>query len=268
MKSLTIIIISVLLFYSSSFAANEEFPGRKLYLAVPYIELNDAYQQREQFVFVDVRSSYEYETLRIKGAVHIPLADKNFIEKMKALREKEGSKKIVVYCNGKTCMKSYKAASKCRKFNINNVVAYDAGVLDWAKTYPQEAVLLGESPIDPARLIDKARFKKHLITSRDFEHKVGAANTLVLDVRDPFQREGISIFVGKEERVSLDDKQAVERYLDKAKRENRTLLVYDAAGKQVRWLMYHIEQKGVASYYFMNGGAHSYFADLRKEFVQ
>ena len=267
MDRLLIILLSAFLCFAHTFAA-DEFPGRKLYLAVPYIELDDAYKRRQQVVFVDVRSGYEYQTLRIKGAIHIPLSDKKFIDKMKQLRSKHGGKAIVVYCNGKTCMKSYKAVTKCRLHNIGNVIAYDAGIMDWAKKYPAEAVLLGKSPINPANLISKSRFKKHLLDPDKFEERVATSNSLVLDVRDQFQREGISIFVGKEQRAPLDNQKLINQYVDQARRENRTLLVYDAAGKQVRWLMYHIEEKGVKSYYFMNGGAHAYFKNLRQQFVR
>ena len=263
-----ICLLGLLFYVTASAAAESEFPGRKLYLAVPYIELVDAFKRRNQSVFVDVRSAYEYQTLRIKGAINIPLADKKFIEKMKSLRLKERGKTMIVYCNGKTCMKSYKAVSKCRKYGIDNVIAYDAGIMDWAKQYPSESVLLGKSPIKPANLISKSRFKQHLISPEKFEEQVATSNALVLDVRDQFQREGISIFVGKERRASLDNQQVVERYLDQARRENRTLLVYDQAGKQVRWLMYHIEEKGVKSFYFMNGGAHAYYKNLRQQFVR
>lgn len=267
MNRLIIIFLSVFLFSANTIAA-DEFPGRKLYLAVPHIELDDAYKRRQQVVFVDVRSSYEYQTLRIKGALHIALSDKNFIDKMKQLRNKLGGKAIVVYCNGKTCMKSYKAVSKCRKYDISNVIAYDAGIMDWAKKYPAEAVLLNKTPINPANLISKSRFKKHLLVPDKFEERVATSSALVLDVRDQFQREGISIFVGKEQRAPLDNKKLIDKYLEQARRENRTLLVYDAAGKQVRWLMYHIQKKGVKSYYFMKGGAHAYYKNLRQQFVQ
>lgn len=268
MNRLITVVLIALLYGSVVHAAESEFPGRKLYLAVPHIELDDAYNRRNQVVFVDVRSRYEYQTLRIKGAINIPLADKKFIEKMKQLRSQQGNKPIVAYCNGKTCMKSYKAVTKCRNFDIGNVIAYDAGIMDWAKKYPAEAVLLGKSPINPRNLIEKSRFKKHLIPPDTFEERVAQGNALVLDVRDQFQREGISIFVGREQRVSLDDTRLVEKYLVQAKRENRPLLVYDQAGKQVRWLMYHIEEKGLKSYHFMKGGARAYFQNLRNQFVR
>lgn len=268
MNRFIIILLCCWLPGPGAFAANDEFPGRKLYLAVPYIELDDAYKRRNSVVFVDVRSDYEYRTLRIKGAINIPLADKNFIGKMQQLRGKEGGKPIIVYCNGKTCMKSYKAVTKCRQFSISNVIAYDAGVMDWARKYPAEAVLLGKTPINPANLISKSVFKKHLLAPDRFEELAATGNALVLDVRDQFQREGISIFVGKEQRAPLDNPALIDQYLEQAKIGKRTLLIYDQAGKQVRWLMYYIEEKGMRDYYFMDGGAHAYFQSLRQQFVR
>jgi len=53
----------------------------------------------------------------------------------------------------------------------------------------------------------------------------------------------------------------------KAKKEKKTLLIYDATGKQVRWLMYLIEDLGFKDYWFMKGGSNAYFAALRKQFL-
>lgn len=249
-------------------SAEADFPGRKLYIAVPVIELDDLYNKRKNVIIVDVRSAYEYQTLRIKGALNIPLSSTDYIERMKKLREKSAGRPIVVYCNGKTCLKSYKAVTKCRKYGIKNVVAYDAGMMDWARKYPAESVLLGKTPINPDRLISKTNFKKHLLSPKSFEERTARNNVLVLDVRDQFQREGISIFVGKERRATLDDQKQVDRFINQARRDDLTLLIYDQAGKQVRWLMYHLEDKGLRSYYFMEGGARAYYDELRKEFVR
>lgn len=262
------IILGLLLSAGPVISAEGDFPGRKLYLAVPVIELDDLHKKRKGVTIVDVRSSYEYQTLRIKDALNIPLSANDFVKRMKKLRAGAAGRPIVVYCNGKTCLKSYKAVSKCRKYGIKNVIAYDAGIMDWAKKYPAESVLLGKSPINPNRLISKANFRKHLLSPKKFEERVGHSNTLVLDVRDQFQREGISIFVGKEQRAPLDDQKTVDRFINQARREDRSLLIYDQAGKQVRWLMYHLEDKGLRSYYFMKGGARAYFDELRREFVR
>ncbi len=83
-----------------------------------------------------------------------------------------------------------------------------------------------------------------------------------------FQREGLSLFPGIDKQAYLDDKVALNRVISKAKSENKTLLIYDAAGKQVQWLMYYLEDQGLKNYGFMKGGASAYFANLRKEYVK
>jgi len=259
----------VCLVASASYAADieEEFPGRGLYPLVPVIELEDLQNQFNDVVVVDVRSQYEFETLRVKGAVNIPLSSPTFVEQMGKLRTND-ARPIVVYCNGKTCMKSYKAALKCSVNKIDNVLAFDAGIMDWARSYPENAVLLGRSPVDPNKLISQEEFKKHLLSPDQYGEQVATSSAIVLDVRDRFQREGLSLFVGRERRAYLDDTKTLERYIDKAKRENKTLLVHDAAGKQVRWLQYYLKDKGLSDFYFMEGGTSAYYEQMKKEFIR
>jgi len=253
---------------SLSYAADQvvEFPGRELYPLVPVIELQDLHRKFADVVMVDVRSQYEYDTLRIKGAVNVPLSSPTFVEQMRDLRAKD-HRPMVLYCNGKTCMKSYEAALKCSLNKIDDVLAYDAGVMDWARAYPQQAVLLGKSPVDTKKLISKQEFKRHLLSPDKYGEQVANSAAIVLDVRDRFQREGLSLFVGRERRAYLDDSKSLDRYIDKAKRENKKLLVHDAAGKQVVWLQYYLKEKGLKDYYFMDGGTSAYYDEMKKEFI-
>ena len=244
---------------------DSEFPGRPLYPEVSVIELDELFRRLDEVIVVDVRSSYEYETLRVKGAINIPLSSKTFVSRMRKLRMSD-TRPIVVYCNGKTCMKSYKAARKCAVNKIDNVHSYDAGIMDWARTYPEHAELLGRSPVNPKKLISKKEFKKHLLSPDAYGEQVASSPAIVLDVRDRFQREALSIYVGRERRAYLDDKKKLDSYISKAKREGKTLLVHDAAGKQVRWLQYYLKDKGLKSYYFMEGGVAAYYDQLKQEF--
>ena len=252
---------------SAAEGKNKEFPGRDLYPEVSFIELEDLFQKmkRKEVIVVDVRSSYEYQTLRIKDAINIPLASKTFVSEMRKLRVSD-NRPIVVYCNGKTCMKSYKAARKCDIEKIDNVTAYDAGIMDFAKSFPKDALLLGKVLNDPKKLISKENFTKHLIEPDKFGERIASTSDIVLDVRDRFQREGISIFVGREYRVSIDNTRRLDRYIEKAKKENKALLIYDAAGKQVRWLQYYLEDKGLKSYFFMKGGIGAYYKTIKSDF--
>jgi len=233
------------------------FPLRPQYIDVPVMETADLDKKSAAVYIVDVRSRYEYETLHIKDAILIPLSGKNFIEEVRALREKSADKPIVFYCNGKTCRKSYDAVLKAKAARISNIVCYDAGIAEWAEKHPEKAVLLGRSPIKPGELLSKEKFKAHLLDPKAFEAKVGP-NAIVLDVRDRVQRD-TQLFPFKEQRAQLGEKAKLDTIIEQAKREKKTLLVYDAVGKQVEWFQYYLENKGLSEYFFMKGGAQGHF---------
>ena len=245
-----------------AFSAEEGFPGREKYPDVPYIELTDLSDRiaRKDIIIVDARSNYEFETLRIKDAINIPVANNTFEQDIKKLRNKT-NKTIAFYCNGHRCMKSYIAAKRCMEAGISDVVAFDAGIFDWTKKYPNQAILLGSSPVDPNKLIASNHFKSKLLNPDKFsEFIIGAEDKrIVIDVRDKFQRAGIGFYPGIERWAALDDRKKLQGYIEKAKRENKTLFIYDEVGSQVRWLQYALEEAGVKNYYFMEKGARAYY---------
>lgn len=243
------------------------FPGRAEFADVPIYEKAELMKNFRQVVIVDTRSSLEFETLRITGALNIPVADKGFEDEVKALRART-DKPIVFYCNGRTCMKSYLSVRKASAVNIANTFAYDAGMFEWAESYPTHAELLGKSPVQKADIISLAKFKKHLLDPTTFSDEAYGMGTrgLILDVRDKYQRGAAGLFPGAERWASLDDREKLRSYIEQAQKENKTLFIYDEVGKQVRWLQYALERAGVSNYYFMDKGAKAYYADIMKEF--
>lgn len=239
----------------------DEFPGRKLYSHVPYITINQLHDEYDNTVIVDARSSVEYETLRITSAVNIPLSLDNikYKKKLLALREANPGKKIVFYCNGHTCMKSYKATYRATVIaKLDDVYAFDAGIFDWTKAHPDKAVLLGQTPVDPKKLLSKAKLKKHTLPAAEFIEK-SKNNAIILDVRSRHQRDGFYVFSRYEESIEMEDKVSLNKFIKQAKAQNKTLFIYDAVGKQVRWLQYYLEQQNAGPYYFMKGGAQAFF---------
>lgn len=263
------LVFGLMCLLSVTAVAEEEvsgFPGRTQFPDVAVMEKAELQQQFEQVVVVDTRSSLEFDTLSIKGAVNIPIADKTFEDQIKSLRTKT-DKPIVFYCNGRTCMKSYLAVRKCKAVNVTNTFAYDAGMFEWAKTYPQLAVLLGTSPIQPHDIISKDKFDKRLLDPSNFElqaHDSGSKG-LILDVRDKYQRGAAGFFPGQEVWASLDDQQKIDNLIEQAKKENKTLYIYDEVGMQVRWLQYKLEKANFKNYYFMDKGAKAYYANMMKD---
>ena len=252
------------LFSSLSVFANDGFPGRAEFPEIPLYQKADLLKDFDDVVVVDARSSLEFETLRIKGAINIPISSDEFATKVKELRKKT-KKRIVFYCNGRTCYKSYKATKAAMKRGVKNVYAYDAGVFEWAKENPQHAVLLGESPMDPTKIIPKAKLKARFLSPKKFTETARAADKdkrLILDVRDLYQRAGVGYFTGIERWVSLNDQKKLDQYLKKAIDEKRTLYIYDEAGKQVRWLQYTLERYNIKDYFFMTKGVKGFYKDM------
>ncbi len=261
-KIIFLLFVMTSLFSSMTFCAESEqqFPGRELYREVPTYSLDELYKNLDSIVVIDARSQYEFDTLHIKGAINMPVSDKDFDFKLQAVHAK-ANKPIVFYCNGVTCHKSYQAVRRAIFLKLDNTYAYDAGIFAWAKAHPEKSVLLGNSPIRHSDIIDKEAFNAHLLSPKEFGNQV-VNSSLVLDVRDRFQREGIGFFPGIERRVSLDQGDKIDKNLKLVKNDKRPLLIYDEAGSQVQWLQYRLVQAGVTNYYFMKGGAKAYYEML------
>ncbi len=247
-------------------ASTSEFPGRAEFPGIPIIEIQDLRAKLDDSFIVDARSSYEYDTLRIKDAVNLPVASETFEQDLAAL-VKTTNKPIVFYCNGRTCYKSYLAVKKGLKAGIKNLIAFDAGIFEWAKAYPDKAVLLGTSPVNPDKLLTKEHLHARFITPEAFSDKIAVNNTtkkiMVLDVRDKYQRAGIGFFPGMERWTSLDDQKKLRKYLALAKSNKQSLYIYDEVGQQVPWLQYALEEEGIKDYYFMEKGATGYYAMIK-----
>lgn len=261
--SVRTVLCILLIAIAGTAAAAQEFPGRKLYPEVPIMEIAELEQRFDQVMIVDVRSEYEFDTLRIKGAALVPVSDDLFTKKVAELRNQAGNKPLVFYCNGHTCEKSYQAVRKASFARITNLYAYDAGIFDWAKNHPDKTELFGKQ-LDIKFLISDEQFQAHLLEPDEFTERASTTNSIILDIRDRFQREGLSIFSGKERSVSLDNTK-LKNYVDQAKRDDKTLFIYDAAGHQVKWLQYFLESHGLTNYYFMKGGAKGFYDQLRKD---
>ena len=256
--------ILISLFFSLSAFANDGFPGRAEFPEIPLYQKADLIRDFDKVMIVDTRSALEYETLRIKGAVNIPISIDGFGKKVRELR-KITKKPIIFYCNGRTCYKSYRATKAALRRGVKKVYAYDAGVFEWAKEFPSHAVLLGTNPMDPSKIIPKADLQARFLSPKQFTETARAApkdKKLILDVRDLHQRGGVGYFTGMERWVSLNDQKKLEEFLKKAQAENRTLYIYDEAGKQVRWLQYMLERYNIKDYFFMAKGVKGFYKDM------
>jgi rhodanese-related sulfurtransferase len=254
-ETFALILISVLAM-SGVWAKSADFPHREKYKDVQVIETEDLYNKLGSVNVVDVRSKYEYDTLHIKGAFNIRLGTVSFARDVAELIKNTG-KPVIFYCNGGSCKKSYKAVKEAEKSGVNGTTAYDAGIYHWAQAHPEHSVLLGKNPMNANEFIDNKTYHARLIDANKFENLMNGHH-MVLDIRDRIQRD-LQLFPFKENRAELADMDSIRRFVKEAKATNKTLLVYDKVGKQVRWFQYFLEREGVKNYYFMKGGSEGYY---------
>lgn len=168
--------------FSVQSQATTDFPHRATYKDVQVIDTADLYTKIQNFTIVDVRSHYEYDTLRVAGAINIPVSDDDFRERVATLWNKS-QKPLVFYCNGVTCTKSYDAARAARQAAPEGqYYAYDNGIMTWTKSHPDKAILLGQSPVNVHTLLDEGAFKSRLLEPKAFEAKIGNSDSEGLKV--------------------------------------------------------------------------------------
>ena len=240
-----------------------EFPGRHLYerFGVEAIELFDLRGQLSGSTLVDVRPRLEYEIMHIEGAHHVDLERSDFEEQVLELQRRHGGP-LVFYCNGRQSYLSYRAAARASEAGIESAQAYDAGVKDWVARYPGLARLKG-GPVEADELISDGEFETRLLEGERFAARIAdQPDAMVLDVRSTSERDEVSLFQGREVNGSLSDIEALNRTLAEARRAGQTLYIFDQHGQQVRWLQYHLRERGIGDYYFLAGGMQRFYDEV------
>jgi hypothetical protein len=165
---------------------------------------------------------------------------------------------------------------------MKNTYTFDLGIPGWAEQYPAETILLGKPiPESSVKFIPKSEFKKKTLAWDDFVALAGKPGVVVVDTRDPIQKgfmsraseDGMTAEMrAKVEEFRKKNKEMIARlgkrkvrpatfdqmlkFIINNKRYNtQKLLIFDQVGKQVRWLMYRLEEAGLHDYYFLKGGA-------------
>ncbi|MHB8348351.1 MAG: rhodanese-like domain-containing protein [Acidiferrobacterales bacterium] len=247
--------------YASS-GTDSKFPLRWEYPEEHFISTQQFYKMYPGAIVIDARTKLEWEALRVKGAFldsvdHVNSQmqftfDQNLRE---ILRKNPQHKSVVFYCNGIQCPKSYQATFKAIKMGVKNVYEYDSGILVWANAHPELTTLFGHSPMPRDGLIPHKEFLAHTLAPKSFDMllKAQPCHCFILDIRD-FVTRDVSLFPGREHYVSLDDEKRFDHFLDLAKREHRTLFIYDKVGKEAPFVQYYLKQHNIQNYWFLRGG--------------
>lgn len=246
------------------YALCNEFPLRPYYPEVPTISTESLLNTYNSIVIVDIRSSFEYDVARINKAELLPLTDPDFTEKLEKIRPKAWPSPMAFYCNGHSCAKSYKAAQLALSLGFTNVYSYDGGIFDWIMAAPDKATLMGETPARADRIISNEEFARRLLDFETFASQGEENNTVVIDIRDPFQRELKPNMPGIRN-IPLDP--LLDLVVSRIWTEKR-LLFLDAVGKQVRWLQYFLESYGYFDYAFLKGGVRGLASDKQVPVIE
>jgi rhodanese-related sulfurtransferase len=114
----------------SEAASAEVFPGTD----IPLLNVADAQNlwRQPSTIFVDVRSTPDYEFGHAKGAVSLPYEELD--ERFAALKPQlDRAQAIVVYCKNSDCGKSYWSALYLRKQGLKQVRIYPNGWYEWCQ---------------------------------------------------------------------------------------------------------------------------------------
>ncbi len=243
---------------SGALADSDKYPHRDQFPGVKTVESYDlkAGLDSGEYIVVDARSQLEFDVIHVDGAEHVAVSKKTFISKLKAVADQNPGKKIAFYCNGITCLKSYKATKKAMDAGLTEVYAYDAGIPEWANMYPAQTQLLGKAITNPeTQLLSKAQFKERALAWSYFETAAAGDNVMVIDLRDKYQKTASLPGLESARNIPLD--VFIPNFVSKKSNQDKTLLIFDQVGKQVKWLQYYLEEYGYENYMFLDGGATS-----------
>lgn len=241
-------------------AASDDFPLRPYYPEVPFIDTATLLLKYDDTTVVDIRSSFEYDVAHINKARLLPLSDPDFADELEKIRPKTSTTPMVFYCNGHSCAKSYQAAQLAISLGFDSIYTYDGGIFDWIMAAPDKATLMGETPARADRIISTGEFTKRMLAYDVFAEQALEENTIVIDIRDPFQRE-LKPRIPGIRNIPLDP--LLDLVTSRIWTEKR-LLFFDAVGKQVRWLQYFLESYGYFNYAFLRDGVRGLGADTGK----
>jgi len=74
--------------FGTARASDDAFPHRAKFKHVPIMSAETLHNELDKLIVVDVRSRYEFQTLHIKGALHIVLSKEKLPAAAKELRAK------------------------------------------------------------------------------------------------------------------------------------------------------------------------------------
>lgn len=234
-------------------------PPKVLYKTfnLKYITTDELAKNLNNYTVIDVRSQFSYDVLHVKGSYCVPfvLPANEFEAQVKKILA-QTKKPAVFYCNGPMCAMAHRSAIRMQDANDPNTFVFADGILSIANTHPTDTVLYGTPMKSASELISEEAFQARLLSPAKVLEKTDAdPKAVIIDIRDPWQRAGISLFQMRDINIPLTQPAQLKEAILHAKQAGRTMYFVDVKGKQVRWLQYLLRANGMEHYWFVKGGA-------------
>lgn len=248
------IIALILLPLTAASLVAEEYPLRAKYPQDKFITTSELIAAAASAVIVDTRDLTEFDILHIAGA-ELLMVDKMKEADLLRITDKQGARKLVFYCNGVLCEKSYRAAQMARLWGFQNTYVYDAGIFDWVKFVPEKSLFFGEAltaETAQTALISREKFEAACLAPSAFKAKATDPAYKVFDIRDRSDRAAKQVKFNADIGANIDE---FVGFLAKGVVvPKEKILIYDNVGKQVVWVQYYLQKYGIKDYYFLRGG--------------
>lgn len=256
-----LLCMMVVLLIASTVAATDEqdYPLRPFYPAVKTIDTDRFLEIYFDAIIIDVRSRFEFDVVRINKAKCVPLSEDDFIASIRRYRSLISETPMVFYCNDSACSSAFRAVLLAQAAGYTNVFVYDAGVFPLLMVAPEKITLMATTPAQPDLVISSDYYDKVRIDFKEFKERSTKISTLLIDIRDIYNRVHEPRLKGVRNIPMEPFIQAVTNRIWAEKK----LLIFDQNGEKTRWLQYFLQANGYSDYVFLRGGMEG--LDLRTQ---
>lgn len=230
--------------------STEQFPLRAFYPSVQIIETETLLQQYAEAIIIDVRSSFEFDVVRINAARHVELSSPDFLQEIVSLRAPRSATPLIFYCNDPSCSRAFRAAVLAQSAGFSHIYTYDAGVFSLMKKSPALVTLMETTPAQATRVISTERYANAQLDFAQFKERSTAVGALVIDIRDIYRRQRLPAM----KNIRNIPMESLLQGITNRIWAEKKLLIFDQHGEQTRSLQYFLQANGYSDYAFLRGG--------------
>lgn len=227
---------------------SNEYPHRKHYKNLQYLNLADFTRVYDHAIIIDSRDKFEHNAISILYSINIP-REHMTEELLLKIRKKVDTQPIVFYCNGVMCLESYKATEMARKWGFKNIYCYDGGVFEFAKLNPQRIKVFGSKTNDNLKdmMLNDAGFSDKVISMLSLKEKINSEYK-IYDIRHSDVQKSNPL------------KNVITSSFDKVIKDisdlnfSKKAIFIDDNGRRSKWLYFYLLKARYKHFYFLKSG--------------